>query len=283
MKVNYRSLKKASSLPPKKFDELIGEFKKISPEKLFLMADSLTFSDEEIKKIKKIEKLLAAGTPPEYIFKKAHFCKNDFYVDENVLIPRPETEILVAEAIKFLEYRIKNKEYSRKTLRIFDLGTGSGCIGIVIAQYLNSHYSVFPIQYSISASDISPAALKVAKQNAKNYKTKINFVISDLFENINGKFDLIIANLPYVDPASFDFKSLADPKIALDGGKNGFALIEKVLRELPDHLADGGLAIFEHGYNHLPAIKKLTKELGLKVKIIKDLADFNRFALISKN
>jgi len=169
--MTIKDLKKLSPLSGEKFDFVAGESLKFSAEKLFLLLPTLTLTQKQINLIKKNEALVAKGIPPQYIFKKAYFCQKEFYIDKSVLIPRPETEILVAEAIKFLEYRTKNKEFRGKPIRILDLGTGSGCIMISIAKILNSKFSV--INTTSLASDISPAALRIARKNSKAHRVKI--------------------------------------------------------------------------------------------------------------
>jgi len=273
MKAKYRALKGSSLLPPEKFDFLVGESLKISKEKLFLLADSLVFTEAQLNKIKLIEAEAISGTPPEYIFKKAYFCENEFCVDENVLIPRPETELLVREAKK----RIENTEYRmQKSFSILDLGTGSGCIAISIAKHCHSQGK----NIEFFASDISPVALKIAKKNAKRHKVKINSIKSDLFQNINKKFDLILANLPYGDMKDPDYKCVSDPKIATNGGKAGFELIEKAILDLAKYLNPNGQAIFEIGYDQAEKIKKVCKKVRLKCTIKKDLNNFPRIAII---
>ena len=266
MQIKYSDLRKSSPLPSEKFDFLAGESLNFSKEKLLMISNSLELSPIQLKKIKKNQALTLAGTPPEYIFKKAYFAENKFYVDENVLIPRPETEILIQEAASFL--------INRKNSKILDLGTGCGCIAISLKKIFHNA--------EIIASDISSDALKIAKKNAKAHKTKINFIKSDLLQNIDQKFDLICTNLPYIDPTDPDFKKLADPKIALDGGKDGFELIEKFLLKLPNHLTKNGIAILEIGHNQEKLIKKCAKNIGFKCKIKNDLNNFARIALISK-
>ncbi|MFH1855007.1 MAG: peptide chain release factor N(5)-glutamine methyltransferase [bacterium] len=300
MQIKYCDLKKSSPLPAEKFDFLAGESLNFSREKLFMISSSLELSANQIKKIKKNQALALAGTPPEYIFKKAYFAGNKFYVDENVLIPRPETEILIQEAIGFLNKateRLSSRVLAKRShlkdcrghhqvcvppanramtdkISILDLGTGCGCIAITLKK-------LFP-KADLTASDVLNNALKIAKKNAKNHKVQIEFIQSDLFQEINGQYDLILANLPYVDEKDALVSKLADPEIALDGGKDGFELIEKFLLKLPNHLDQNGMAVLEIGYNQEKLIKKCTKNIGLKCKIKNDLNNFARIALISK-
>jgi release factor glutamine methyltransferase len=267
MLINLTDLKNQSSLPQEKFEKIIGETLKISPEELFLSSPTIELSQQEIKKIKLIEEQILSGTPPEYIFKKARFCNIDFFVDKNVLIPRPETEILVEEAVNFLK---KNQ-----SAKVLDLATGSGCIAICLKKQF--------AKIEMTASDLSGSALEVARKNCHKNHVKIRMVESNLLEKINDKFDLICTNLPYIASDDQDLENLSDPKIALDGGKEGFELIEKVLNNLKKYLKPEGLAIFEIGYNHRKLIRKAAKENNLQIRILKDLAGYDRFARVTIN
>jgi release factor glutamine methyltransferase len=238
---------------------------------MLLLADSAKLSQKQLDKIMELEGLVMGGTPPQYIFKKAYFCGLRFYIDENVLIPRPETELLVEQATQNLESRIKNQ--GKKVIRILDLGTGSGCIAITIKK-------LFP-SVKVTAVDCSGKALDIAKRNAKSHKTKISFIQSNLFEKVEEGYDLILANLPYGDPDDPDYKKVADPARATNGGKEGFELIEKAIKKLQEHLRPTGQAIFEIGYNQKKLIQKTAKVNYLKVKVLKDLNDFDRIATVS--
>lgn len=266
MKVKLLELKKLSPLPPAEFDFIAGEFLNLSAQKLLTNYPDLLLDYKQINKFKLIEEQVSAGTPPQYIFKKAWFYNNEFYVDENVLIPRPETELLIDEAKKFLDYNSKAS--------VLDVGTGSGIIAITLKK-------LYPLA-KVMASDVSDEALAVAKNNILKHKTELTLRKSNLLENITEEFDLICANLPYIDPLDEDLKNVADPRISLVGGKNGFELIEKTISALPNHLSTSGQAIFEIGYNQDKLIKEYAKEHGFQTSIINDLNDFPRIALISK-
>lgn len=269
MKVKLTDLKKQYSLPQEKFEKIVGEFLKISPEELFTLSPSLTLSEDQINKLKLIFEQVLSGTPPEYIFKKANFCNLDFFVNKDVLIPRPETEMVIKEAVNFL-----NKNQKAKVL---DLGTGSGCIAICLKKQFG--------KIEITASDISPSALKIVRKNCQKNNVKVKIIESNLFEKIDDIFDLICTNLPYIASDDQDLENLPDPKLALDGGKEGFELIEEVLINLKKKLKPQGLAIFEIGYNHRKLIKEIADRNNLSVKIIKDLAGYDRIArvVISKD
>ncbi len=277
MKSSLKLLKSQTSLPPEIFDYIAGEFLEFSPGQLAHHFPSIELEGEQLIKFQKLLDQAQTGTPPQYIFKKAYFHGREFYVDNRVLIPRPETELLVEQAVEFLELRIKNKESGK--IRVLDLGTGSGCIAISIYKSLPPA----PLSPVIVASDISLAALKIAKKNATSHKANIEFIQSDLFEDIQGKFDLICANLPYIGPGDKDLENLKDPKLALIANQQGFELIDKSIRSLDEHLSQNSLALFEIGYNHTEPLLALAKELGLKARVIKDFTGYTRIGLITRD
>ena len=178
---------------------------------------------------------LIKGRPVQYIVGDVDFCGNRIMVNESVLIPRFETELLVDKTIKYI-----NKLF-RKQIKILDVGTGSGCIAITLAKETNS---------KVSACDISLEALLVAKKNAKENKVAINFVYSDLFSNIKDKFDVIISNPPYIayDEEIMDIVLNNEPKIALYADNNGLACYEEMVREIENYVEDNCLIAQESGY-----------------------------------
>ena len=169
--------------------------------------------------------------PLAYLVKEKEFFGYSFYVDERVLIPRPETEKIVELALKFV-----SKEPSKR--KILEVGTGSGCIAIALAKELQKR----KIPYSITATDISPSALKVAKLNAKKLRAKnLRFICTDLFKGIRGKFHLILANLPYLKPEEIEGELIYEPKEALLHQDQR----QRFLREARKYLFSGGRIIYE--------------------------------------
>ena len=201
--------------------------------------DEMNLNDEqENKYFCKIEKAIQ-HIPIEYLINKKEFMGIDFYVDENVLIPRQDTEILVEEVIK-----IAQKTNAKK---ILDLCTGSGAIAVSLAKYLP--------QSEITAIDISNGALKIAKKNAvsNNVENQITFISSDMFTNLNEeKFDIIVSNPPYIKTNvidNLDIQVKNEPHIALDGGKDGLYFYKKIINESYQYLKYKGFLCLEIGFD----------------------------------
>ena len=174
--------------------------------------------------------------------------KLNFIVNKNVLIPREDTEILVLEALK-----------QGKT-KILDLCTGSGCIAISLAKYLNNA--------QVDASDISTRALSVAKKNAKLNDVNVNFIHSDLFESINEKYDLIISNPPYIrksDIKNLQLEVKKEPMRALDGGESGLDFYERIINESVNFLNRKGIIMFEIGYDQAKDVSSLLKKNNFRL------------------
>lgn len=167
---------------------------------------------------------LVQGMPIQYITNNQEFMKINFYVDENVLIPQPDTEILVEEVIDIAN-KIKN-------VKILDICTGSGCIGTSIAKYVENS--------NVIMSDISRNALEIAKKNyTNNVNKEAKFIESDMFENIKEKFDIIVSNPPYIKTKVIDTlpeNVKKEPYIALDGGEDGLKFYKILINEAANHL-----------------------------------------------
>lgn len=194
-----------------------------------------------------IEKL-TKGAPLQHITHRQEFMKMDFFVDENVLIPRPDTEILVEEVIKIAQ------KYNSP--RILDLCTGSGAIAISLKKFVPNA--------DITAVDISEKALEIAQKNAKKLETKINFLKSDLFDKLdNKKFDIIVSNPPYI--RKDEIKKLSEevqkePKIALDGGEDGLDFYRIITEQAINYLKTGSFLCFEIGYNQKNDVIKIIED-----------------------
>ncbi len=196
-------------------------------------------------------------TPVQYIMGHAEFCGLDFEVNENVLIPRPETELLVETATEIV-CRFTGLPVNR--LKVLDLCTGSGCLAIALTKNLPD--------CKIIASDISQDALDIAPVNAQRHgvAARIKFLKSDLFEALDSRFDIIVSNPPYI--ARYEFETLAkevlrEPRLALDGGEDGQDFYRKICREAPRRLKKGGYLILEIGFGQLKNMKDIIHNSGL--------------------
>jgi len=255
---------------------LLSYFLGMSRSEIYLNSERVLKDREKTQLEKKIQKRIEK-IPLQYITKHQEFMGMDFLVEEGVLIPRPETEILVEEVIK----RLKNYKYS-KNLKVADLGTGTGVIAVSIAKFVED--------VVIYATDISKKSLQVALKNAQKHdcKDKIIFLQGDLFEPFMGKIkknilDGIISNPPYID--FYDFRLLPpeikdnEPKIALSGGIDGLDYYRKIIRKSPQYLKKSGFIALEVGSNQSQAVKELIlkeNNFNKDIEIIKDYLGIER-------
>ena len=216
------------------------------------------------------------GSPVAYLIGHKEFYGLDFFVNKNVLIPRPETELMVGEALRLIAR-------STKPATLVDVGTGSGCVAVTLAKLTKQKFM---------AIDISPQALAVARRNAKYHKVnkQIKFIQGNLLEPLfNNKFVIrnckliILANLPYLTPSQIkNSPSIKrEPKLALDAGPDGLKYYRQLFKQIKK-LRVTGYALCEIGPRQSNAIKKLVKRQlpQVKLQIKKDLAGLNRLAII---
>ena len=225
-------------------------------------------SETEEQKILNFLEERKTNKPLAYIVGNQEFFGYSFLVSQDVLIPRPETEELVL--------LVKNNISSNE--KVLDIGTGSGAIAIVLAKETNAR---------VTAVDISEKALAVAKKNAKTLNAKVDFVRSDLFENLDGKiFDIIVSNPPYISEDEFVNleKNVKDfePKLALVADHNGFAIYEKIIEKAKNHLSENGKIFFEIGYSQAKEIVKLLEKDFENIQIIKDLEGKDRMVMATR-
>lgn len=211
------------------------------------------------------------GEPMQYVLNQAWFLNEEYYVDSRVLIPRMETEELVLKAIEIL----KTLEYPF----VFDICTGSGCIAISLKKHISD--------MEIIASDISKSAIEVAKMNQERLLVDdIEWLVSDLFQNYPAKkADLIISNPPYIDAAEkIDELVLKnEPYIALfPPSGNGLEMYEKLFKELPSHLKEGGYFMAEFGYQQKDELEKMVKKYlpSSKIEFYKDISNKDRYFVL---
>jgi len=212
---------------------------------------------------------LEEGKPVQYIVGNTNFYGNTIYVNENVLIPRFETELLIEKTIKLI-----NDNFDKK-VDILDIGTGSGCIAITLNKEVDSN---------VDAVDISDEALMVAKENNKINNTNVNFYKSDVFSNVKGKYDVIISNPPYIsyDEKIMDIVYNNEPHMALFADNNGLYFYDKILRECSNYLKDKFIIAFEIGYMQGDSVRKLAYKYmdNIDVFLEKDYSDKDRFVFI---
>ena len=249
----------------------------LNKEKEYLLVHDQDELDEDILKVfdERLNKLIS-GKPIQYILNKQDFMGLHFYVDENVLIPQPDTENLVEEVIKISKTLKMNKEQ----LKVLDMCTGSGAIAVSLSKYIDKAL--------IYASDISINALDVAKKNAKSNSLDITFIHSDLFNDIetSNQFDIIVSNPPYIETEVI--KSLSkevqeEPIIALDGGKDGLDFYREIIKCAKEYLIKDGYLALEIGYDQKDSVIKLLQDNDYKnIYSKKDLSGNDRVVVGQK-
>ena len=228
---------------------------------------------ENIKSFNYLVKRRKKGEPIAYLIHKKEFWKLNFYINQNVLIPRPDTEILVEETLKLFN--------SNSRLNILDIGTGSGCILLSI---LNERKNFFG-----TGIDISKKAINVARFNAKMHQlnNRTKFYNSDVDKFLIGKYDLILSNPPYIKQKDLKYLEIDvrdfEPKLALDGGKDGFSEITKVINKTSMLLKRNGKFILEIGFDQKNRILNILKQNNFFVnKVIKDYGKNDRCIISTK-
>jgi len=230
-------------------------------------------NSEQLDKFKNLIERRKKGEPIAYLINKKEFWKDEFFVNRDVLIPRPDTELLIEEVLKI---------YSKdKQLQVLDIGTGSGCILLSILKERPNFYG--------TGIDISKKSINVSKFNAKqlNLMNKVKFFNSSVDNFKIGKYDLIVSNPPYIELLSLKYleKDVVnfEPKLALSGGLDGFSKIRKVINKTRTLIKKNGKFILEIGFNQKNKVKKILKEEGFYVnKSIKDYGNNDRCIISTK-
>jgi len=243
-----------------------------------LYLDNSKVSQDTIDKFNQLLKKKKADKPIQYLLQKAYFLSYELYIDERVLIPRFETE----ELVTLTQRRLANSGKRSAVKSLLDIGTGSGAIAVALADIF--------LQAKIVATDISKDALEVAKININryNFQDRINLYQTDLFDNLeNNVFDLIISNPPYIPEHEIEKLSPMvknhEPRLALDGGKQGFEIIEKIIRQAKDWLRPNGLLALEIDPRQAGLIKCLISNDKFQISSVefeKDNQEFIRYAFI---
>jgi release factor glutamine methyltransferase len=197
-----------------------------------------------------------AGEPIAYLVGSREFYGREFRVTPAVLIPRPETELLVDTALSKVSRDVTGGNPRGSTARVLDLGAGSGCVAITLAKELG---------VEVMAVDVSSDALAVACDNAERLGARVKFIESDWFAAVEGQFDLIVGNPPYVAEGDAHLSAgdlRFEPMTALSSGSDGLASIRRIVTEAPRYLAPGGWLFLEHGYDQAEAVRALLEQAG---------------------
>ena len=238
-----------------------------------ILNNNKIIKEQNLEYFKKLVHERATRKPIAYLLKKKSFWNSEFYVNKNTLIPRPDTEIILEQILKFT----KNKNY----LNILDIGVGSGCILLSILKERKNFYG--------TGIDISKNSLDTCKINAKKLllDRRVKFFKSDVDKFAIGKYDLIVSNPPYIKTC--DLKYLEsdvikfEPKLALDGGLDGLSVIRKVIKKSSELLKKNGKFILEIGFDQKNKVKKILKEEGFYInKILKDYGNNDRCIISTK-
>ena len=229
--------------------------------------------EQNLEYFKKLVQERATRKPIAYLLNKKYFWNSEFYVNKNTLIPRPDTEIILEQILKFT----KNKNY----LNILDIGVGSGCILLSVLNERKNFYG--------TGIDISRNSLDICKMNAKKLllERRVKFFKSDVDKFAIGKYDLIVSNPPYIKTS--DLKYLEsdvikfEPKLALDGGLDGLSVIRKVIKKSSELLKKNGKFILEIDFDQKNKVIKLLKNKGFFINsTVKDLANNDRCIISTK-
>lgn len=245
----------------------------------FYMNPNGEVKEELLAELESVLKQREQRVPLQYLMGECEFMGYDFYVDERVLIPRQDTECLVELAVESIRYDknydADNKKPEQKPtkVKVLDLCTGSGCIGISVAKLCPDA--------EVTLADISEGALSVAKKNAQNLNANVTLIKGNLFENIEGRFDYILSNPPYIPSEVIEGLMPEvkehEPRLALDGEVDGLSFYRKIINEAPDYLNPDGRIYFEIGAEQGEDLIRLMNERGFsEVKVHKDLAGLDR-------
>ena len=228
--------------------------------------------ENEDKYFSLIEKHIKEDVPLSHLVGFEYFYDRKYKVTKDVLSPRMETEELIYKVIEYVKASNKNK------FKILDLCTGSGIIAITLKKELDQ------VSVDVIASDISEEAIEVAKENAQSHNATIKFIKSDIFNDIDDKFDIIVSNPPYIDRKDEvrmqDNVLKYDPHLALFAEEEGMYFYRKIIEQANDYLNENGVMFFEIGYNQKDKIIKLADMNGYSAEVYKDINGRDRIAFL---
>ena len=268
------SILKANNIPNPHLDSEILLSESINKDKKHIILNSKEIlNSKQLESFNSFIERRKKGEPIAYLIKKKEFWKNVFYVDKYVLIPRPDTELIVEQALKI--------HTNKSQLQVLDIGIGSGCILLSILKERPNFYG--------TGIDISKKSINVSKFNAKqlNLTNRVKFFHSSVDNFKNGKYDLVVSNPPYIELLSLKYleKDVVnfEPKLALSGGFDGFSKIRKVISKTSSLIKKNGKFILEIGFNQKNKVKEILKEEGFYVnKVIKDYGNNDRCIISTK-
>lgn len=251
---------------------------------VYFAEPGMQIDDEQYKKYRSLIKKRAEHIPLQHLTGEQEFMGLSFLVNENVLIPRQDTEILVETALKFLtDGKIPASDNG---IHLLDMCTGSGCILISVLYYLEKNSLTgngcrTEIHAQGIGADISEKALDVAEKNAARHCVGAQFIQGDLFENVRGRYGMILSNPPYIRTSEIahlqDEVKIYDPICALDGKEDGLYYYRRIVKESRSYLKKGGMLIFEIGYDQAREVTELMTQAGFSdVAVRKDLAGLDR-------
>jgi release factor glutamine methyltransferase len=230
-------------------------------------------NSEQLVRFKSLIERRKKGEPIAYLINKKEFWKDEFFVNKDVLIPRPDSELIIEQVIKIYAKDVQ--------LQILDIGTGSGCILLSILKERPNFYG--------TGIDISKKSINVSKFNTKqlNLKNRVKFFHSSVDNFKIGKYDLVVSNPPYIKSLNLKYleKDVVnfEPKLALCGGLDGFSIIRKVINKVGTLIKKNGKFILEIGFNQKNKVKKILKEEGFYInKTIKDYGNNDRCIISTK-
>ena len=242
-------------------------------KKYIILNPKQILNDGQLSDFKSLIEKRKKGEPIAYLINKKEFWNNEFFVNKDVLIPRPDTELIVEEVLKI---------YSKNThLQVLDIGTGSGCILLSILKERKYFYG--------TGIDISKKSINVSKFNAKklNLENRVKFFHSSVDNFITGKYDIIVSNPPYIELVSLKYleKDIVnfEPKLALSGGFDGFSKIRKVINKANCLIKKNGKFILEIGFNQKNKVKEILKQEGFYInKAVRDYGNNDRCIISTK-
>ena len=251
---------------------LLAEILSLNPLELLNYLET-TVPEDKCKLYKDSILAIKNGKPIQYVIGNVNFYGEKFEINEKVLIPRFETEELVENTIKYIN------EFFTGPVDIIDLGCGSGVIGLTLEKKVSTK--------SVDLIDISDEALEITRKNCAKLSSKAQIIKSDMFEEVEKRYDVIISNPPYIKTTEKIEKIVEEnePHLALYAGEDGLDCYKKILKNIKNHMKDRCLIAFEVGWTQAEDIKRLVFEnlSDVKVEVKKDLSDKDRMLFIFKN